>query len=181
MATDFAVFLRRFLTAHLAGLRGCSPHTIASYRDAFKLLICYFRDERSIPPDKLTLELIDAAAIAGFLTWLRTSRHNTASTSNQRLAAIDSFFTWMQSEDPARMACSQDILAIPAMKHDRPALAHLSSNRPASCSPSPTGPPAPADETRPCWPPCMTPPPGSKNSPTSPCATSVSITPPWPP
>ena len=113
MATDFAVFLRRFLTAHLAGLRGYSPNTIASYRDAFKLLICYFRDERSIPPEKLTLELIDAAAITGFLTWLRTSRHNTASTSNQRLAAIDSFFTWMQSQDPARMACCQDILAIP--------------------------------------------------------------------
>ncbi len=125
MATDFAVFLRRFLTAHLAGLRGYSPNTIASYRDAFKLLICYFRDERSIPPEKLTLELIDAAAITGFLTWLRTSRHNTASTSNQRLAAIDSFFTWMQSQDPARMACCQDILAIPAKKHDRPAVAHL--------------------------------------------------------
>ena len=125
MATDFAVFLRRFLTAHLAGLRGYSPNTIASYRDAFKLLICYFRDERSIPPEKLTLELIDAAAITGFLTWLRTSRHNTASTSNQRLAAIDSFFTWMQSQDPARMACCQDILTIPAKKHDRPAVAHL--------------------------------------------------------
>ena len=46
MATDFAVFLHRFLTSHLAGMRGCSPSTIASYRDAFKLLICYFRDER---------------------------------------------------------------------------------------------------------------------------------------
>ena len=126
MATDFAVFLRRFLTAHLAGLRGCSPNTIVSYRDAFKLLICYFRDERSIPPERLTLELIDAAAITGFLDWLRTSRHNSASTTNQRLAAIDSFFTWMQSQDPARMACCQDILAIPVRKHDRPAVAHLS-------------------------------------------------------
>ena len=126
MATDFAVFLRRFLTAHLAGLRGYSPNTIVSYRDAFKLLICYFRDERSIPPEKLTLELIDAAAITGFLDWLRTSRHNSASTSNQRLAAIDSFFTWMQSQDPARMACCQDILAVPAKKHDRPGVAHLS-------------------------------------------------------
>jgi integrase/recombinase XerD len=129
MATDFAVFLRRFLTAHLAGLRGYSPNTIASYRDAFKLLICYFRDERSIPPEKLTLELIDAAAITGFLTWLRASRPNTASTSNQRLAAIDSFFTWMQYQDPARMACCQDILAIPASKHDRPAVAHLTAGQ----------------------------------------------------
>jgi integrase/recombinase XerD len=129
MATDFAVFLRRFLTAHLAGLRGCSPSTIVSYRDAFKLLICYFRDERSIPPERLTLELIDAAAITGFLDWLRTSRHNSAPASNQRLAAIDSFFTWMQSQDPARMACCQDILAIPARKHDRPAVARLSTGQ----------------------------------------------------
>ena len=113
------------MTGHLAGLRGYSTNTIVSYRDAFKLLICYFRDERSIPPDKLTLEQIDAAAIAGFLTWLRTSRGNSASTSNQRLAAIDSFFTWLQSQDPARMACCQDILAIPAAKHDRLAVTHL--------------------------------------------------------
>ncbi len=104
MATDFAVSLRRFLTDHLAGLRGYSPNTIVSYRDAFKLLICYFRDQRSIAPEKLTLERIDAVAITGFLDWLRTSRGNSASTCNQRLAAIDSFFTWMQTQDPARMA-----------------------------------------------------------------------------
>ncbi|MEA3040383.1 MAG: integrase/recombinase XerD [Sphingomonadales bacterium] len=125
MATDFAVSLRRFLTGHLAGLRGYSTNTIVSYRDAFKLLICYFRDQRHVPPERLTLELIDAAAVTGFLDWLRTSRGNSPSTSNQRLAAIDSFFTWMQTQDPARMACCQDILAIPASKHDRPAVAHL--------------------------------------------------------
>ena len=85
-------------------MRGYSPNTIASYRDTFKLLICYFRDERSTPPDKLTLELIDATAITGFLDWLGTTRHNGVSTTNQRLAAIDSFFTWMQSQDPAYMA-----------------------------------------------------------------------------
>ena len=125
MATDFAVSLRRFLTSYLAGLRGYSPNTIDSYRDAFKLLICYLRDERNIPPDKLTLELIDADAITGFLEWLRTSRHNSASTCNQRLAAIDSFFAWMQTQDPTRMACCQDILAIPASRHDQPAVEHL--------------------------------------------------------
>ena len=79
MATDFAVFLRRFLTSYLAGLRGCSPNTIASYRDTFKLLIACFRDERSVPPGKLTLDHIDAAAITAFLDWLR------GRTAQQRL------------------------------------------------------------------------------------------------
>ena len=129
MATDFAVFLRRFLTGHLAGLRGCSPNTIASYRDTFKLLISWFRDERSVPPGKLTLDRIDAAAVTGFLNWLETQRHNSISTRNQQLAAISSFCTWMQTQDPARMACWQDILAIPAKKQDRPALRHLTAGQ----------------------------------------------------
>ena len=125
MATDFALCLRRFLTAHLAGLRGCSPNTIASYRDTFKLLITYFRDERSIPPEKLTLVSLDAAAVIGFLEWLQAYRRNSASTRNQRLAAISSFCTWMQTEDPARMACYQYILAIPAKKQAHPGVNHL--------------------------------------------------------
>jgi site-specific recombinase XerD len=126
MATDFALCLRRFLTAYLAGLRGCSPNTVASYRDTFKLLVGFFRDDRSIPPEKLTLELIDAAAIVGFLDWLEASRHNSVTTRNQRLAAIASFFRWMQSQDPARMACCQDVLAIPAKRQPQPAVNHLS-------------------------------------------------------
>jgi len=129
MATDFAVFLHRFLTSHLAGLRGCSPATIASYRGTFKLLIAFFRDGRSTPPDNLTLDHIDAATITGFLDWLQTSRHNSISTRNQRLAAISSFFRWLQSQDPARMAACQDILAVPAKKKARPGVNHLTAGQ----------------------------------------------------
>jgi integrase/recombinase XerD len=125
MATDFATALRRFLTSYLAGLRGCSPATIASYRDTFRLLIAWFRDERSVPPARLALDHLDAGAVTAFLGHLQEDRGNSVSTRNQRLAAISSFATWMQAEDPARMACWQDILDIPAKKQDRPAVRHL--------------------------------------------------------
>lgn len=125
MATDFAIFLHRFLTTHLVGLRGCSPNTVASYRDTFKLLITYLHDQQSIPPERLTLDHIDAATVTGFLDWLQTSRHNSTSTRNQRLAAISSFHRWMQSQDPTRMARCQDILAIPAKRQPPPAVNHL--------------------------------------------------------
>jgi len=125
MATDSAVALRRFLTSYLAGLRGCSPSTIASYSDTFKLLIAWFRDERSVPPGRLALDHIDAGAVTAFLSHLQEDRRNSVSTRNQRLAAISSFCTWMQTEDPARMACWQDIIAIPVKKQDRPAVRHL--------------------------------------------------------
>jgi integrase/recombinase XerD len=125
MATDFAVFLRRFLTTHLAGLRGCSPNTVASYRDTFKLLIAFFRDDQAIPPERLTLDCIDSAAVTGFLNWLEAGRHNSVSTRNQRLAAISSFSRWLQSQDPTHLARCQDILAIPAKKQTQPAVNHL--------------------------------------------------------
>ncbi len=125
MATDFATALRRFLTSYLAGLRGCSPATITSYRDTFRLLIAWFRDERSVPPARLALDHLDAGAVAAFLAHLQEHRGNSVSTRNQRLAAISSFATWMQAEDPARMARWQDILDIPAKKQDRPAVRHL--------------------------------------------------------
>jgi integrase/recombinase XerD len=129
MATDFAAALRRFLTSYLAGLRGCSPNTVASYRDTFKLLIAWFRDEQSVPPGGLTLDHIDTSAVTAFLAHLQEGRRNSASTRNQRLAAISSFATWMQTEDPARMACWQDITAIPVKKQGHPAVAHLTTEQ----------------------------------------------------
>jgi integrase/recombinase XerD len=129
MATDFAVALRRFLSSYLAGLRGCSPATIASYRDTFKLLITWFRDERSVPPARLALDHLSASTVTAFLAHLQEDRRNSVATRNQRLAAISSFATWMQTEDPARMACWQDILSIPAKKQDRPAVRHLTAGQ----------------------------------------------------
>lgn len=66
------------------------------------------------------------ARSAGFLDWLEASRHNSVSTRNQRLAALSSFYRWMQSQDPAQMACCQDILAIPAKRQGQAVVDHLS-------------------------------------------------------
>jgi site-specific recombinase XerD len=179
MATDFAVFLHRFLTSHLAGLRGCSPNTIGSYRDAFKLLIIFFADVRSVPPRTLTLDHIDAGAITAFLNWLEAERHNAIATRNQRLAAISSFYRWMQSQDPARMAACQDILAIHSKKQDQPGVNHLTAEQTRRLLGAPAGPPGGAAATRPCWPLCMTPPPGFPSSPVSPSAISGCSPRPW--
>src|SRR5436309_3336237 len=141
MATDFAVFLHRFLTSHLAGLRGCSPNTIASYRDTFKLLIAWFSDVRSIPPGKLTLDCIDAHAVTGFLNWLEAERGNSIATRNQRLAAVSSFSRWLQTQDPARTAtrCSSASIAASSPAAGSPGSSANTRPRPATRrSPAPT-------------------------------------------
>jgi integrase/recombinase XerD len=71
-------WLSKFLTEHLAGERDLSPQTIASYRDAIKLLLTWFRDVQAIPPEKLRLADLDRASVLAFLDWLETERGNSS-------------------------------------------------------------------------------------------------------
>ena len=58
-------WLSKFLTDHLAGERDLSPQTIASYRDAIKLLLTWFRDVQATPPEKLRLADLDRTKVLG--------------------------------------------------------------------------------------------------------------------
>ena len=77
-------WLSKFLTSHLAAERDLSPQTIASYRDAIRLLLTWFRDVQAIPPEKLRLADLDRARVLSFLDWLQAERGNSAATRNQR-------------------------------------------------------------------------------------------------
>ena len=101
--TDFAVLLSGFLTEYLPAQKGASVQTIASYRDTFKLLLRYLRDEKGISPEKVKLATIDASMITGFLKWLESERGCGISTRNQRLAAVRSFFRYAQFEFPENL------------------------------------------------------------------------------
>lgn len=121
--TDFALYLRAYLTEYLSAQRGLSPNTISGYRYAFVLLLRYCRDVRKIKIDRMDLEQIDSALVVDFLKHLEHERGSSASTRNHRLAAIHSFFRYVQIENPEHMVNCQRILAIPQMRtcHAEPA------------------------------------------------------------
>ena len=93
-------WLAKFFTDHLAGERAASPKTVASYRDAMKLLLTWFKDAEHIPPERLRLVDIDRPRILRFLGWLETERCCSAATRNQRLAVIKSFAATPPSSSP---------------------------------------------------------------------------------
>lgn len=64
---DFAAHATDYLGRHLPGTRNLSPNTIASYRDAFKLLVVYFRDVAGIAPENLSTADLDRDALEGWL------------------------------------------------------------------------------------------------------------------
>ncbi len=89
--TDFAQCLEAYLRKYLPGQAGFSENTVMAYRDTFILFVEFLENARKQNPDRLTLAGFNSELIKEFLSWLETERHNSASTRNQRLAAIRAF------------------------------------------------------------------------------------------
>lgn len=124
-AVDFPQLLATFFTDRLMQQRQASPHTIASYRDTFRLLVQYAQRELKKPPSALVLEDFDTAFIGAFLTHLENKRGNSARTRNTRLAAIHSFFRYVALHEPQHAALAQRILAMPSKRYTRRPVAFL--------------------------------------------------------
>ena len=124
-AADFPRLLAMFFTSHLVQQRQASPHTIASYRDTFRLLVRYAQRELKKPPSELALDDFDTAFLGDFLGHLENERGNHARSRNTRLAAIRSFFRHVALHEPRHAALAQRVLAMPSKRHVRSTVAWL--------------------------------------------------------
>ncbi len=111
--------LQAFFTERLSGQRQASPHTLASYRDAFCLLLRFIEQRSRKAPSSLSLQDLDAPVIGAFLDHLEQQRHNGPRSRNARLAAVHSFFRYAALHEPAYSALIQRVLAIPAKRYQR--------------------------------------------------------------
>ena len=116
---NFGILLERFFTQRLMQQRQASAHTIASYRDTFKLLLQFVQKCLRKAPSALALEDIDAPLVMAFLDEMEQARGITARTRNLRLTAVHSFFRFAAFEAPTHSAQIQRVLAIPAKRFTR--------------------------------------------------------------
>ena len=123
---SFATLLERFFIQRLMHQRQVSVHTIASYRDTFRLLLEFVQRRLHKAPSTLALEDIDAPLVADFLDEQEQVRGVTARTRNLRLTAVHSFFRYAAFEMPSHSAHIQRVLAIPAKRFSRALVPFLS-------------------------------------------------------
>ena len=123
--TNFAKYLTDFLSVYLPTQKNVSKNTIYSYRDTFKLLLHYCQEVKELPIERLTLDVLSSQWISDFLEWLETNRKCSISTRNQRLAAIHSFFRYVQAEEPAGLFHFQKITSIPIKRAKKPVVDYL--------------------------------------------------------
>ena len=125
---DFARCVEKFFMEYLVKERGTSHHTIRSYRDTFVLFITYMQDKEQVKAENLSFGHINRKMLVSFLNWLQDERRSSASTRNQRYAAIRSFFRFMIYEDPKHMSQWKDICTIRLKKDSKKSISYLSIN-----------------------------------------------------
>ena len=103
----------RFFQEYLPSLRGMSPHTLRSYRDALVLVLRFVAHDAQRPIEALEIPDFSAERITRFLHFLETERHNGIATRNARLAAIHAFARFLAAERPEYLGVLQHILGIP--------------------------------------------------------------------
>jgi Phage integrase, N-terminal SAM-like domain len=143
--------MQAFFTERLIGQRQASPHTIAAYRDTFRLLLAFAQERTGIRPHSLDVEDLDAVLVTAFLDHLELERdrgntpgHGTPgwrrsarSTTMPRCAT--------PSTRPRSRACSRSRPSATTARLS----ATSTSRKPRRCSPPPTKPAGSAGATTP--------------------------------
>ncbi|MGM0411569.1 MAG: tyrosine-type recombinase/integrase, partial [Bacillota bacterium] len=123
--TDFSYYLTGFLSKFLPEEKGASKNTISSYRDTFILFLDFLKNKKNINTEYLTLSLITKDLIVEYLNWIENERNCSSSTRNVRLAALHSFFRYLQYENPDNLLEWQRILSIPVKKTEKKTINYL--------------------------------------------------------
>ena len=123
--TDFTKALTSYFSTYLPETCGVSPNTCNSYRDAFKLLLLYFQEEKGVPANSIELRMLNRNLASDFLDWLEVQRKVSVTTRNQRLAAMKAFAHYVQYRNPEYLENCTDIIAIRPKKHEKPVIPFL--------------------------------------------------------
>jgi integrase/recombinase XerD len=126
-AANLAGHLQRFFTDRLLGQLSASPHTVASYRDTFRLLLKFASKHHRRQGSDLNLEDLDAKLVTSFLKHLEHERCNSTRSRNNRLSAIHAFFAYVCLQEPGLARHCQQVLAMPFKRFERGPVEFLTS------------------------------------------------------
>jgi len=123
--TPLGLHLTVFLREYLPSQREMSVQTCDTYAYAFQLLACFAAKRLKITPSALSIEQLDATLVLAFLEHLEKERGNCARTRNSRLAAIKTFFRFLEYRLPSCLEQARRIRAVPVKKTDEVIIGYL--------------------------------------------------------
>jgi integrase/recombinase XerD len=122
---NLSICIRRFFNEYLTDIKGVSPCTIRTYRDAFRLLLPYAAGYHNIKLSSLDIGHLSFEMVLGFLKHLEKDRKNTVRTRNARLAAIKSFAAMIRLLYPEHHKQADRLLCIRRKRMRKPLIGFL--------------------------------------------------------
>lgn len=123
--TDLAIHMTKYLREHLPRDLRASGHTVDSYTFAYEQLIRFAAERHGTEPCQMKIEQLTVEVILDFLDSLEKERGNSIRTRNIRLAAVKSFFRYLEYRAPACLALAQQVSAIPSKRFDKKLVDYL--------------------------------------------------------
>ena len=100
--------------------RRFSRYTVQGYTDCFRLLVLFAAEQIKTRPCALKIEHFTVALLLAFIESLERDRNNSVGTRNIRLAAIKSFFRYVEYRVPSCLDHALQVRAIPQKRTDKP-------------------------------------------------------------
>lgn len=123
--TSFDAHVTAFFSTYLPNVKGASPHTIRSYRDAAAQFIAYAADSAGKRIEELGMADVGGDTLEAFLGHLESDRGASVATRNQRLAAIHALFRYIQRRDPAWLEACNGALAVEEKRCPAPRIGYI--------------------------------------------------------
>lgn len=123
--TDFARALSNYLFDFLPVKKGLSENTIKSYSDALALFLRFCETELGIKRESLEIKHLSRETVESYLDWLEKEKNSSSATRNQRRIAMNTFFKYLQYENPGYVLLCQQVLAIPKKVDRKQTIRHL--------------------------------------------------------
>lgn len=121
-------YITKYFSDYLPVVKGVSKNTIRSYRDTFIDFLQFCEKSKKINIRKIALTDINDKMVEEYLNYLEENKKNSISTRNQRLAAIHSFYLYLQKRELSCFDNCTSILSIPYKKAPKKTLSYFSKD-----------------------------------------------------
>lgn len=109
-------YLKEYFTVYLTKQRNCSIHTLISCKQTWNLFLKYMNNSLNIKLENISFDDISRQNVVSFLDTMEAQKGWTASTRNQRLACIRSFFKYVYTIEPTLVVYFNELKGIPLKK-----------------------------------------------------------------